>query len=165
MRRRTMLSNCLWLRYVVFVSSAWKNVGMTMTCNRCDVMNINRRKTKWHRNRRMTERNVGWGGGGGGVRERGEITNYITDVNCISLMLLHNVHYWWTLYIADANCTLLVYPVHYPCILYITDAFCTWPMHSVHNWCTLYITDAYSPWLMHSVHNWCIFSMTDALCT
>ena len=24
----------------VFLSSVWKNVGMRMTCNRCDVMNI-----------------------------------------------------------------------------------------------------------------------------
>ena len=31
---------CLWLSYVVFLCSAWKNVGMTVTCNRHDVMNI-----------------------------------------------------------------------------------------------------------------------------
>ena len=31
---------------VVFLSSAWKNVGMTMTCNWCDVMNIMLRKTQ-----------------------------------------------------------------------------------------------------------------------
>ena len=37
---------CLFLlSYVVFLSSAaWKNVGMTMTCNRCDAVNIMRRK-------------------------------------------------------------------------------------------------------------------------
>ena len=35
-----------WLSYVVFLSSACKNVGMTMTCNRCDVMNIMWRKTE-----------------------------------------------------------------------------------------------------------------------
>ena len=31
---------CLWLSYAVFLSSAWKNVGMTVTWNRCDVMTI-----------------------------------------------------------------------------------------------------------------------------
>ena len=31
---------CFGGSYVVFLSSAWKNVGMTVTCNRCDVMNI-----------------------------------------------------------------------------------------------------------------------------
>ena len=31
---------CFGLSYAILVSSAWKNVGMTMTCNRCDVINI-----------------------------------------------------------------------------------------------------------------------------
>ena len=35
---------CFWLRYVVFMSSAWKNVGMT--CNRCDGLNVIWRKTQ-----------------------------------------------------------------------------------------------------------------------
>jgi len=26
---------CFWLSHVVFLSRAWKNTGMTMTCNRC----------------------------------------------------------------------------------------------------------------------------------
>ena len=31
---------CFWLSYVVFLSSVWKKVGKTVTCNRCEVMNI-----------------------------------------------------------------------------------------------------------------------------
>ena len=37
---RREITYLFWLRYVVFLSSVWKNVGMTMTCNRCDVMNL-----------------------------------------------------------------------------------------------------------------------------
>ena len=40
MRCRTRTLICFWLSYFIFVIIAWKNVGMTMTCNRCDVMNI-----------------------------------------------------------------------------------------------------------------------------
>ena len=38
---------------VVFLSSAWKNVGMAMTCNKCDVMNIMSRKTQMTNNKKM----------------------------------------------------------------------------------------------------------------
>ena len=44
-------------------------VGMMMTCNRCDAMNIIRRKLKWPR--RVTERKVS----GVGDRQRAELWN------------------------------------------------------------------------------------------
>ena len=51
---------------------AWKIVGMTVTCNRCDVMNIMWRKTdgteEWQRKVR-TEM-------GGGRRERGQLLSF-----------------------------------------------------------------------------------------
>ena len=37
MRRKAKSLICFWLSYVVFLSSAWKNVGMTIACHRCDV--------------------------------------------------------------------------------------------------------------------------------
>ena len=43
---KSKITYLVWLSYVVFPSSAWKNVSMTMTCNRCDVINIMWRKTK-----------------------------------------------------------------------------------------------------------------------
>ena len=49
------------------MSSAWKIVGMTMTCNRCYVIIIYDVKLKSYRKER--ERGVcvwGWGGWGGG---------------------------------------------------------------------------------------------------
>jgi len=44
MRWRAKPLTCFCLSYIVFVSSAWRNVGMTMTCKRCDVINITWRK-------------------------------------------------------------------------------------------------------------------------
>ena len=38
MRWKTKSLIWFWLSCVVFLSSAWKNVGMTVTCNRCDVL-------------------------------------------------------------------------------------------------------------------------------
>ena len=38
--RRREITYVIWLSCVVFLSSAWKNVDMTVTCNRRDVMNI-----------------------------------------------------------------------------------------------------------------------------
>ena len=40
---------CFCLSYVVFLSNAWKNVGMTMMCNRCDVMSIITYINIWHK--------------------------------------------------------------------------------------------------------------------
>ena len=37
MRRKAKSLICFWLSYVVFLSSAWKNVGMTIACHRRDV--------------------------------------------------------------------------------------------------------------------------------
>ena len=50
------------------MSNAWNNVGMTMTCNLCDVMKLCDVKRKWHR--RVTEKGEGMGGGGGRERDR-----------------------------------------------------------------------------------------------
>ena len=66
-KKRNNLSFCGWA--LVFLSSAW-NVGMTMTCNRCDVMNIMWRKTQKAQKsdkERRGDAEGGWGGGGGGA--------------------------------------------------------------------------------------------------
>ena len=49
---RSKITSLFWLSCVVFLSSALENVGMTMTCNRCEA-----------------QRKV-WGWGGGRERER-----------------------------------------------------------------------------------------------
>ena len=55
---------------VVFLSSAWKNVGMPVTCNRCDVMNSMWCETQLKWQRRVTEKGEEMGGGGGRRREQ-----------------------------------------------------------------------------------------------
>ena len=46
--------NTYQLSYVVFLSSAWKTVGMTMTCNRCDVMTQFYVHISWNSNTDVT---------------------------------------------------------------------------------------------------------------
>ena len=55
---------CFRSSYAVFLSSAWENVGMTMMCNRCDVMNI-----LWHKTQmaQKSDRERWAGGVGGGM--------------------------------------------------------------------------------------------------
>ena len=68
-RKRLIL---FWLSFCSLFG-AWKIVGMTVTCNRCDVMNIMWRKTngteEWQRKVRR------WGGGGG-RRERESVLSF-----------------------------------------------------------------------------------------
>ena len=45
MRKEDCFLLFLLLFMVEFLSSAWKNVGMTMTCNSCDVTNQSQRKS------------------------------------------------------------------------------------------------------------------------
>ena len=56
---------CFRSSYAVFLSSAWENVGMTMMCNRCDVMNI-----LWHKTQMAQKSDrERWAGGVGGWDE------------------------------------------------------------------------------------------------
>ena len=41
---RSEVTSRFWLSCVVFLSSAWKNVDMTMMCNRCRVLKNNNNK-------------------------------------------------------------------------------------------------------------------------
>ena len=61
-------------------SACWKNVGMTVTCNRYGVMNI-----MWRKNDR--ER---WGDGGGAEeeRERESVLNFGTDIWMLAVILV-----------------------------------------------------------------------------
>ena len=56
---------------LVKLFSAWKNVGMTMTCNTCDVMNIMWRKYQMAQKSDRERRGDGRWGRGGGRRGRG----------------------------------------------------------------------------------------------
>ena len=55
---------------VVFLSSAWKNVGMTVMCTRCDVMNIMWCKNKMEQKSTEKGEEMGREGVGEGERER-----------------------------------------------------------------------------------------------
>ena len=56
---------CFRSSYAVFLSSAWENVGTTVMCNRCDVMNI-----LWHKTQMAQKSDrERWAGGVGGWDE------------------------------------------------------------------------------------------------
>ena len=67
MRWRAKTHICFWLSYVVFMSSAWKEVGMTVMYNWSDVINIMQNSNGTEEGQREN--------GGEGARERAELWN------------------------------------------------------------------------------------------